>query len=162
MQIKRKAGVSAKLNNIIREINSTSFRVGWGEGIKYEDGTPVAMIAAQNEFGNSAKRIPPRPFMRPTISKNRITWTKKTVQGLNAVLQGNRNTADVMDMIGQLVAGDVRKAISKVTQPALKTATVQARLRGKKQGGSVSLTVAKPLVDTGYMLNSLQSEVIKK
>jgi len=162
MKVTKKAGLSAQLKKTIQEIEHKQLRVGWGDTIKYDDGTSVAMIAAQNEFGNAAKSIPPRPFMRPAISAHKMTWSAKLAQGTKAVLNGKRSIGEVFEAVGLLVAGDVRKQISLVTAPALKTATVMARLRGTKQGKSVKLTAAKPLVHTGYMLNSLTSEVVEK
>lgn len=162
MKITKKGDGARRLSQAVRDIQSKQLRVGWGENIKYDDGTLVAEVAAQNEFGNPAKNIPPRPFMRPTINRQRSVWMKKAAHGIMSVLRGERTTGEVFDTIGQLAAGDIRKTISKVKSPPLKTATVMARLRGKKQGNSVSLTAAKPLVDTGHMLNSLSSEVVEK
>ena len=45
---------------------------GSSAGNPYPDGTPVAAVAAFNEFGTD--RIPPRPFMRQTIAKNQAAW----------------------------------------------------------------------------------------
>ena len=67
--------------------------------------------------------------------------------------------------------GHVRETISKVTSPALKQATIDARKRrladkGKsvtgKKGGAGIAGIAKPLVDTGILLNTLTSETEKK
>ena len=137
-------------------------RVGWGENAMYPDGERVAVIAAQNEFGNPALKIPPRPFMRPAQSENMSMWKTKMAEGIKASFNNTKTVGEVFEAIGLLVAGGIRTAITKVTSPALKTATVKARLRGTKQGKAVSLTAAKPLVDTGYMLNSLTSEVVEK
>lgn len=162
MKVTKKAGLSAKLEAAIKEVRAKQLRVGWGEDQKYDDGTSVAMIAAQNEFGNTGKKIPPRPFMRPAIAAHKMTWTAKLAQGTKTVLNGTRSIGEVFEAVGLLVAGDIRKSITLVTSPALKASTVMARLRGKKHGKSVSLTAAKPLVDSGLMLNSLTSEVVAK
>lgn len=162
MKVTKKAGLSAKLESVIADVQKKQLRVGWGEDQKYDDGTSIAMIAAQNEFGNPGKKIPPRPFMRPAITAHKMTWTAKLAQGTKTVLNGTRSIGEVFESVGLLVAGDIRKSITLVTSPALKTETVKARLRGKKQGKSVSLTAAKPLIDSGLMLNSLTSEVVAK
>jgi len=162
MKVIKKPGLSTKLASAIKDIEAKQLRVGWGEDAKYDNGTSIAMIAAQNEFGNPGKKIPPRPFMRPTIAAHKMTWATKLSQGTKTVLNGTRSISDVFEAVGLLVAGDIRKSIASVTSPALKTATVMARLRGKKQGKKVSLTAAKPLVDSGYMLNSLTSEAVNK
>lgn len=162
MKITKKAGLSAKIGSILEDVQKKQLRVGWGEDAKYDNGTSIAMIAAQNEFGNASKKIPPRPFMRPTIAVHKMVWATKLSQGAKTVLNGTRSIGEVFEAVGLLIAGDIRKSIATVTSPALKKETVMARLRGKKQGKSVSLTVAKPLVDTGLMLNSLTSEAVDK
>lgn len=162
MKVIKKPGLSAKIEQITSEAKSKQLRVGWGEDARYDDGTSVAMIAAQNEFGNPGKSIPPRPFMRPAIAAHKLTWSNKMAQGAKTVFEGKRSIGEVFEALGLLVAGDIRKSITLVTGPALKASTVMARLRGKKQGKSVSLTVAKPLVDSGLMLNSITSEAVAK
>lgn len=162
MKITHKEGLSKDFNSLINKVNSTQLKVGWSENAKYPDGVRVAVIAAQNEFGNPALKIPPRPFMRPAEIANSTMWKTKMAQGIRQVFNKTKEVGQVFEAIGLLVAGNIKTAIKQVTAPALKTATVKARLRGKKQGKSVSLTAAKPLVDTGYMLNSLTSEVATK
>ena len=44
--------------NLAAKGGHPSVRVGFLEGIMYPDGTPVAMIAAQNEFGATINRAP--------------------------------------------------------------------------------------------------------
>jgi hypothetical protein len=158
--------VSDSIQKAIRQINSKRLRVGWGENQKYPAGKNgksefVATIAAQNEFGNPALGIPVRSFMRVSVQQHQETWKKILAKGIINAIKGNQSVASAMETAGLVVAGDVRKAITEVTSPPLKTATVKARLKGKKQGKAVSLTVAKPLVDTGIMLNSLTSEVVE-
>ena len=60
------------LATAIRDIQSKKLRVGWFDTARYQDGTPVAYVAAIQEFGHGA--IPPRPFMRPTIAQQRQAW----------------------------------------------------------------------------------------
>lgn len=160
MKIVKKTGLSPALQKAINELKSKTLRVGWGENAAYENGAKVAMIAAQNEFGNPAKSIPPRPFFRPAIAEEKGKWAKTSGRLVISAIKAGGSVAPALETMGLVVAGDVRKSITKVMTPALKPATVKARLRGKKIGKSVSLTVAKPLVDTGHMLQTLTSEVV--
>lgn len=160
--IKKVQGLSKTLDKVIQDLKHIQMRVGWGEEQKYPDGTPVAMIATVHEFGSPAKHIPPRSFMRSTIMQEKENWKRITAKGLKLVVNGEMTIGENLESMGLKVVGDIRKTISTITAPALATATVEARLRGKKQGKSVSLTIAKPLVDTGYMMNSLTSEVVPK
>lgn len=186
MKVTKKGNGMEALKRAIREVKSKQLRVGWGADIKYTDdkggeGERVAVIAAQNEFGNPAKNIPPRPFMRPTVNANKTKWMTTAAKGISLALRDQRSIADVMDAIGQLAAGDIRKTISKITSPALSPTTIELRRRrrnGEKITGKTvgeaykaassaffqagSSSESKPLVETGYMLNSLSSEVVNK
>jgi len=161
LKIKQKS-FAPKIQAAINNIDKAALRVGWGEKLAYEDGTPVAMIAAQNEFGNPSRHIPPRPFLRPAISDQGTEWKKKIASGMRMVFSDKMTVSGVFEAVGALVKGDIQKSIASVHTPALKTATVKARLRGKKQGKSVSLTIAKPLVDSGYMMASVMYEEVTK
>lgn len=156
-----KKEVKINFSQAINQVSRISAEVGFLSSATYENGAKVAMVAAQNEYGNSNKHIPPRPFMRPAKDKNATAW-KATFQ--KAIKQGLRsgNLKSAFDIVSLQVVGDIKKSIVAVTKPALKPATVKARLKGKKQGRSVSLSVAKPLIDSGYMLNSVNYEVKEK
>lgn len=148
------------LAKTIDKVNRSALRVGWGENIKYPDGTPVAMIAAVNEFGNPAKKVPPRPFLRPAIAAQGSNWKKQIAGGMKMVFSDKITVTEVFDAVGTLVAADIQKAITQVTSPALKDSTIKARLRGKKVGNMTTAT--KPLEDTGYMRGSVTHEEVSK
>lgn len=158
MKITVKKGID--LSKIIDDVNKSALQVGWSDKAKYPDGTPVAMIAAQNEFGNPAKNIPPRSFMRASIIEKEEAWKMTTAKLFKMVFTEKQTTGEAMESLGLLVAGNIREKIATITTPALKASTVKARLRGSKQSGINPTTSAKPLVHTGYMLNSLTSEVV--
>lgn len=158
MKIAVKKGVD--IAKIIDEVNQSALKVGWSEKAKYDDGTPVAMIAAQNEFGNPAKGIPPRSFMRTSVIEKTDEWKLTTAKLFKMVFSDKQTTAGAMESLGLLVAGNIREKIAAITTPALSPRTVAARLRGNKKKGINPVTSAKPLVHTGVMLNSLTSEVV--
>lgn len=145
----------ARLQQALQDIGSKVGKVGWFASSKYQDGTPVAYVAAIHEHGVPEKGIPMRPTMRPTAQAQRTHWARLAQAGFAAVFRGAATPADVMEKVSAKAAGDVRKAISQIRTPPLKVATVKARLRGKKQGKVVSLTAAKPLVDSRVLLNTL-------
>lgn len=129
--------------------------VGWQDTAKYPDGTPVALVAQTHEYGSPARRIPPRPMVRPTILAEKNTWSGAMGQGVKAVMQGTRTPLQVMQAIGELAAGDVRLAITQINGPTLATSTKMAR---KRRG----LETEKPLQATGLMLASCTSIVKEK
>ena len=158
MKITVKKGID--LSKIIQDVNKSVLTVGWGETARYDDGTPIAAIAAQNEFGNASKGIPPRSFMRTSIIEKEAQWKNTSAKLFKMVFSEKQTTAGAMESLGLLVAGNVREKIASITSPALKESTVKARLRGNKKKGVNPVTSAKPLVHTKYMINSLTSEVI--
>lgn len=159
-KVTRKVEPAAKrLDLALKALDSVVGKVGWFDTAHYPDGTPVAYVASIHEFGYPEGNIPPRLGMRETAKEREPAWKIVARQCAKAVLAGTMTAKQAMEAIGLKAAGDIRKHISKVTQPPLKVDTVKARLVGKKQGRVVSLTVAKPLVDTGELLGSVSNRV---
>lgn len=145
----------------LRELNNKKVgKVGWFEKSRYpdKDATPVAFVAAQNEYGNPNQNIPARPFMRPTIIAQQETWKKVAEQGARNILKGTQTSSDVLEMIGLKASGDIRKTISKITTPPLRERTIQARLARYKDKTTIG-NLTKPLIDTGLMYGTLTNVV---
>lgn len=117
-------------------------RVGFLEGATYPDGTPVAAVAAYNEFGTA--RIPPRPFMRDTIDEHQYGWGQALGKALNAT---GYDADAALKMIGEGISRQVQDSIRAMKAPPNAPATIA------KKGFD------KPLIDTGHMLNSVGYEV---
>ena len=147
------------LQQALADLGGVVGKVGWFKTAEYSNGVPVALVAAVNEFGWPEHNIPPRLGMRATAERMQGQWSQiaRTLSG--RVIRGQMTAAEAMDLLGQKAAGDVRKNITTVTQPPLKPSTVRARLAGKDQGNVVSITIAKPLVDSAHMLNTLTNTV---
>jgi hypothetical protein len=143
-----------KFEKIIDGITDARAKVGWFEANKYPDGTPVAYVASIQEFGSPQNSIPPRSFMRKTISEKSEDWKKLLASGTRAILAGNSSTSSVIDKVAFRATGDIRKTISTLWEPKLEDSTIQSRLRqmsNKKLVGNLY----KPLVFTGQMLDTL-------
>lgn len=155
MKVRREPGPGqAKLENLLKGLQKVEAQVGWFESAKYADtGIPVAAIAHQNEFGNPALGIPPRPFMRPTIKEKQKVWKALANQYAQNLLTGSMTLKNVMSEVAQNATGDIKYAIKTLTTPPLKEATVKARAR-KLSKNEITDTLRKPLIETGYMLNS--------
>lgn len=156
MQIQR-SSKSDSIKKMIRELESKEIRVGFFETAKYPDGTPIAYVAAIQEFGYGP--IPPRPFMRPAELQNKNKWRAGIAQGVKTALNGAVTIGHALEQVGMVAAGDVRKAIKAVTSPPLAESTIRARQSRKKGRKAAS---AKPLVDTGQMLQAVTSAVVDK
>jgi len=134
-----------KLTTALRKIaqgvdKAASVEIGFLEGATYPDGTPVAMVAAIQEFGAPSRNIPPRPFFRSMIAAKSGEWPS-AVAGL---LRTNDYDAEkTLDQTGAAIAGQLRQSIVDTNSPPLAQSTIDRK-------GS-----AKPLVDTGHMFNSI-------
>lgn len=156
MEIRRTSNASA-IKKVLEELGRKEIKVGFFESAKYPDGTPIAYVAAIQEFGHGP--IPPRPFMRPAEQQNAAKWQKGIAAGVKAALNGSITIEHALEQVGMVAAGDVRKAIKAVTAPPLADSTVSARqrrLKGKKSAST------KPLVDSGQMIQAVTSAVVDK
>ncbi len=142
------------LSQRLKELAGKSVKVGWFESSVYPNGTPVAYVAAIQEFGYAAGGIPPRPFMRPTISRETNAWKALLLSGSKAIIAGNATIDQVMNGVGMKAAADVAKTISQIFEPPLKPATIAARAR-KRKDHTITATLAKPLVDSALLINSV-------
>ena len=148
----------------LEQLDHLECKIGWFESARYNEELSVASVAAQNEFGNEDQNIPPRPFMRPAISEHRREWNDNLKMGAMAILAGNETAESVMNKMGLLVAGQIRKNIADVQSPKLHTRTVQGRLRTLNKDHSQtaanafladSHTITKPLVFAGILKNTI-------
>jgi hypothetical protein len=98
--------------------------------------------------------------MRSTAAARGKDWSEAFGKGAKAIARGTFSAHQVMDAVGQLAAGDIRKTISEITSPPLEESTVKARQRRyAKAGKELKGSIAKPLVDTAVMVNSVTNVV---
>ena len=167
----------------LRGLSGVTAEVGWFENKTYDDGTPIAGIAAVQEYGATISHpggtpigphgfvskavgsglpvteahtivIPPRPFMRPTIAEKKDSWLKKMANGAKKILRGEMDAQTVLEAVGHDAAGDITKTISSIHSPPLKKATIRARLNRKSDKKTIGL-LDKPLIDTGKLFDSI-------
>ena len=178
----RATSASKALAAAIKDLGSKEMRVGWFDTAKYEDGTPVAYVAAIQEFGYPGGSIPARPFMRPTVEEKKAEWQTTLGAGSKRVLSGKMTVEQMLGQFGMQVAGDVGVTIASINSPPLSPITLLLRQHKKgggkvtgktvgnaaaasgfvpKDGAAKALNVSdKPLVDTGYLIQSVSSKVI--
>lgn len=140
------AKLQRKLAEIAAKVRGGTLRVGFLEGATYPDGTPVAMVAAINEFGAPSRGQPPRPFMRIAVAAGEKHWGRD----LGKVLKVTGYDADAsLALMGERIKSEIQQSIVDFQSPALAESTAKAK-------GS-----DKPLIDTGHMLNSVDYDVKK-
>ena len=120
-------------------------RVGFFSTARYDDGTPLATVAAVNEFGSREANIPERPFFRQAIANME--------DGVPAIIRGRidpqRMVVDerLANQVGAYAAGQVQERITDLREPPNSPHTIEAK-------GSDN-----PLIDTGFMRQSATWEV---
>jgi hypothetical protein len=151
---------SQRLEQLIKDLSKIELSVGWFASSKYTDGTSVAEAAATAEYGNPARRIPPRPIFGPTIINNEPKWKNQIGSGVKAILAGNETGESVLNKMGSGIVGDVKETIQSIFAPPLAQSTIYARLHRKSDKKTIGL-LTKPLIDTGLMFNSV-SHVVER
>jgi hypothetical protein len=152
-------------------MNASEVRVGFLEGATYPDGTPVAEVAALQNFGAPAAGIPARAFFSQMVAEKSPEWGAKFA----AVLKAADYDADkALALMGEGIAGQLRQAIVDMNSPANSAATNLLKQRFPNREGMTfgdvvqafrdaaagqAAPAGKPLVWTGHMLNSVDKEV---
>lgn len=167
----------------MNDIDNKEMQAGWFDSAKYGGDTPVAGIAAQNEYGNAKLSIPPRPYMRPMIDEKTNAWDGLLEKGFKAVVEGKTNASNVMNSLGLKVVADIKISLSTGNFAPLSPITIALRkIRnddeykiGGKLVGAVAGAIADgktgagelgdqsfgnkdPLRETGYMISTVTYE----
>jgi len=162
----RLAGIAARI------ARGGTLRVGFLEGATYSDGTPVATVAAINNFGAPEAGIPPRPFFNKFIEDNSGEWGAQ----LARLLAGSDYDVEkAFNIMGMGMVGQLQTALIETNSPALSKVTLLLRERfptGDYEAADVWAAFsdiaegvepaggnAKPLVWSGHMINSIDYEV---
>ena len=161
-------------NAFVRGMDTNVAKVGFFPSAKYPDGTPIAYVAAIQEYGVPGRSLPARPFFRPTMDANENEWQRTFGILSTRVVQGLMTPKEALEAIGLKASGDVRYTIKQIQDPPLSKVTLLAR-KFKKQGGKLSGRIIavlaanvaenpnidvsgvsdKPLNDTGALLAHL-------
>ncbi len=172
--------LEAHLRKLARQIDkATKVKVGFLAGATYANGTPVAMVAAIQNFGAPARGIPPRPFFSNMVADKSPEWGPAVGQ----LLRDNGFDAEIaLERVGQGIAGQLRQAIVDTNSPGLSPVTLMLRkmrtddpalvvtaatvgeaARRVAAGESYGGVSTKPLVDIGpeggHMLQSVDYQV---
>jgi hypothetical protein len=135
--------LEAALREIAQKVSKPgTLRVGFLENATYPDGTPVATVAAANEFGT--KRIPARPFFRNMIAAKSDEWAPAIGHLLP---QNDYDAPKVLVLAGEAIKGQLQQSIRDTNSPPLSPVTIE------KKGFD------KPLIDSAVMIMTVGSEV---
>ncbi len=129
----------AQLRRVLASLRRRELQVGWFESARYDEGTPVAAVAAIQEFGSPSNGIPPRPFMRPTIADNKDDWRDVLETGLRRAVNGQGDGRTVLELLGLRIAGQIRSTLSQIREPPLSPVTLALR-KQKLAGATINRT----------------------
>lgn len=136
--------------------NGDVLRVGFLENASYPDGTPVALVAGANEFGDPGRNRPPRPFFRNMITDRSQMWPRE----LGSILQASGfDAARSLGLMGERIKGQLQESIRSFAEPPLAESTIKAKSRGRVDEHPAGYGPEKPLIRTGHMLNSVDYDV---
>lgn len=134
-----------RATKVIRELaerlaRPVTLQVGFLENARYPDGTPVALVAAIQNYGAPRANIPPRPFFSNMVAAKSPEWPA----AISGLLQ--RNGYDIvkaLDLTGEAIKGQLQTSIRDFVGVPLRPATIARKGH------------AKQLIDTAHMLNSV-------
>ncbi len=127
------------LMNIANRMGNGSVSVGFAEGRGYADGTSLAQVAFQNEFGAPSKGQPARPFFRRMVAKEAPGWAPQ----IGRLAAEGRSGANILRVMGEDIRGGIMDSINNFTDPPLSPETIA------RKGFS------KPLIDSHYMVDNV-------
>ncbi len=180
--------LQAYLDELVKRVGEgKAVRVGFLENSSYPDGTPTALVAAAQEFGATIEMparqqtiyrkidsagafskngrfvtaeksnyatthaveahtitVPARPYFRRMIASKSGEWGPQSGKYLVA---SQFDASKALALMGELIRGELQDSIRNLTDPKLAASTI------KKKG------FAKPLIDSGHMLNSADYEI---
>lgn len=160
MSVKRQNHKTQDVQRVLRELSAHSLEIGILDGNRYpspegggDAGPYVAEVAAIHEYGT--KRIPARPFFRPTIDEKTPDWRGLIMRAALSSAASGSSVVPMLEVIADSAAADVFEYVSRLESTALKPSTVAARNR---RGN----TSDKPLIDSGYMIDQIKGRVVEK
>jgi len=169
-----------KLQEALRKLskkinNASTLSVGWPEGATYENGTPVAQVAAIQEFGAPARHIPPAAFFRKLIADKSTSWGKNLATALEMT---NYDAHAALELLGDDMKDQLWDYVVNTDRPELRPITLMLRkmkmqdpslvVTGKVVGEAARLVAegedysgasTAKLNDTGTMLAAINSSV---
>jgi len=137
----------AKIDRVVASLkDAAAVDVGFLPGATYPNGTPVALVAAVQNFGAPSRHIPPRPFFSEMILENKGHWPRDVVASLK---RHDFEAKHALEDMGMLIKGELQQKINTFSGVPLKPETVRRKGHDKQ------------LIETAHMVNSVDYQVVK-
>ena len=142
-------------NDVLRSMDRLT-RLGLRVGI-FEDavhdprGTPITLIAAVNEFGSDAAKIPARPVFAKTYEENQDAYAERAKALVAAaVKRGRSSIRSELKSLGDEIAGDIQAAMHELMTPGNEDATIANK------------GFDNPWIHTEQTVNAVEARVVDK
>ncbi|MDA8485851.1 hypothetical protein NNO07_22520 [Pseudomonas resinovorans] len=136
--------LEAKFKELAKKLGKgAGLKAGFLETATYPEGTPVATVAAANEFGDPEIERPPRPFFRNAIQEKSERWA----DGLGELIKSGNSAEQSLALTGEAIRNDIQESIRKFSDPPLAPSTIAQK------------GFEKPLIDSSVMINAVDYEV---
>lgn len=170
--------------HLINELDDFQVQAGWFENSRYDSDTPIAYIAAIQNYGahirvaDNFKKylhvigihlrkdktefiIPPRPFMKNAKKRVQSEEGKQIIlQELLRVFAGKQTMDKALNRMGLWLQGVIQEEIKAINSPKLTGMTVE--MRNMAYVSKSNNKSNKPLIDSGLMFSSVQYRAEKK
>lgn len=101
--------LKAALDQIAKKLTSAAkVEIGFFEDQTYPDGTPVALVAAVQQWGAPSRGIPPRPFMTKVVADHSAEWPDQVATLLKA---NDLDAKKTLGQMGALIESEITDAI---------------------------------------------------
>lgn len=141
-----------------------------------ETGMTNAALAYIHDNGSPARNIPARPFMRPGMAAAKSEVIRAMKKGLELILDGSKDAEVVaLNQAGLIAQARIREYINQGIAPPLADSTLKSRIRARqgvkgakaelasrRAGNAASTALAKPLINTGQLRNSITYVIRRK
>ena len=151
----------------MRDLEGVTVTVGiHGEDGDRETGRATnVQVAAIHEFGDPARKIPERSFLRSTFDNERAEILDDMADAMDRTIEFGHIEREI-PRVGIFTEKRVRDTIRRGLTPDISDATKDRRRKKLKQKGEVAVpansqfgTTETPLIDTGQLIQSIASKV---
>lgn len=164
--------VKDRLNEVIKSIGDltkTDVLVGIPESnaARDDEGPSNAALGYIHEHGSPVNNIPARPFLVPGVAESKNKYRQPLIKAAQYALDGDKkNALKQMGAAGIIAEQGAKAKINSGDFVPLSDATLRGRAARGRKGAAAELErrenglpagtdLAKPLIDTGQLRNSI-------
>ena len=122
---------------------------GFDDRIHPKHDVPMSEIAEVNEYGDSDKNTPSRPFMRTAADQSQVAIQRMFIKQYGLFIRGKTTSRNMMSKLAQEESEWIADVIRN--NSFHKNAALTIALKGGTQ----------PLVNSGYMADHVNSKAVK-